>query len=282
MKSDNPPEKQHFLPIVYLKQFSVDGAASKPGSWIWRLTPELHLRVKVNDQNLTSFGYSRSDPFDAENQFTWLEKAYGKIMKRVWNLQAAESAEQYFMLIWMIVSLHLRNLAYENRTGAERIKLYNFLESEFVDQFVMNGEAAKTASADLFDWRVMIFHASRDLLTSDNPSLWINHGERLRPSLMLLPLTPRLCAVAYDRRFTDVRGNHFSDADATRTNWLQMMSSRKAAFLHRPFTPNEQTELRRFWARRAEPQGFVDSTSWRPNILHVPKRFDFQTKVTPS
>lgn len=276
---NNPPSKQHYLPAVYLKQFSVDGSDGRRRSKIWRLDRNICQLVTVEDQCRERFYNSEAEPAKAEKLFQNYENLYAQLACKIWAGEEAGSAHNYFGLIAFMLSLHFRNPSYKNLTKDERIVVYVNLEGEFLLQIlgvVVDPNHPSREHLEMFTkcWGVRLMRAIEDfLVTSDNPAQ-IFHQEGI-PRLITLPITPQCCAVAFDRRaFASVWSQELSKQDIERLNRLQVHSCVNALFSAAQQTTEDVQMVRGVWTKRNPPPGFVSDEDWRSNYRGI-EPFEF-------
>ncbi len=248
-------------------------------SEIWRFSSRLNKRVVVEDQCRERFFNSQSDPDRAEAVFQKYEDLYGRLAQRIWRGGQAGSERNYFGLVAFMVSLHFRNPAYANRTKDERIAVYVDLEGEFLLQSLgvrVDPAAPSREHLKLFTsaWAVRLMSAAEaSLLTCDNPSQ-IFHVDGI-PRLITMPVTPRCCAVAFDKRsFPSIYSQSLTMADIDRLNRLQICSCMEAIFSAEQATAADEAKIRILWGKRQPPPGFVDDREWRSNYRGL-EPFDF-------
>lgn len=275
MNKQKPPQKQHYLPVVYLRQFSVDGWSASRLSKIWRLSGIDHQCVPVDSQCHERFFYSATDAAGAEQLFQTFEETYGGLVGRIWGESESRGDRDYFGLILMILSLHIRNPAYENRQrGTSRIEAYKLLEQQVVHHVLMRGSPDVPTDQELLAllkhrWRVRLLATppSSNLITSDNPSVWYTATDSGDPHFMILPVTPLCCAVAFDRGMIDVRGSLLTEQDVETLNKTQAKSMLNALYGHTPFAHEDLRAAPEYWQTHVPPAGFIDETFWDMNVL---------------
>jgi hypothetical protein len=268
------PSKQHYLPCVYLKQFSVDGQTADRNSLLWRLSRHGHKQVPVESQCYERNFYSATDSVEAENLFQSYEDLYGTLAQRIWNGDPNRSIREYFGLMFFMVSLHLRNLAYEvSPKLGPRIEVYKLLESQFIHHHLMGSpDCASTLEQQLERlkdfWGVFVYTSASEnrLVTSDNPALWFSTDDSGNLHFMILPVMPNSCAIAYNREVISLAADPLSPADADVLNEAQVKSCLKALYSDAPFSEENQQESAEFWTRHKPPSGFINDQEWQPNI----------------
>ena len=284
MKEQGPPQKQHYLPVIYLQQFSVDGCNSLRKSQIWRLGHNSHEAVSVESQCHERFFYSASDPSSAEKLFQSSEKTYASLARLVWKWRQNRTDKEYFALILMIISLHLRSASYEVRQKRARIETYKLLEQQAIHHVLVPGSQNAITPEELFAilksrWRGRLLSCPLDytLITSDNPSVWFtvnNSGDR---HFMILPVTPECCAIAYDRSMLVVNGSVLSNTDVEVLNRTQVKSMLKALYSSIAFPEQYRSSVAKIWKTHTPPSGFIDETTWSMNVLQYTGSLSFVT-----
>jgi hypothetical protein len=276
--------RQHYLPAVYLKQFSADGPNATRTSSIWRLDQQRSVCVSVESQCAKDYFYSLCDPEGTEEMFRGMEAAYGRIAQKIWS--GEDSTERdFFGLILMMFDLHCRNVCYANRTQEENVHAYR-VRIHCLRQILM-GDTCGTVSDQQFGehlrtvWRVRLLKATRgdELATCDNPVLWFTFDETADLHLMVMPVTPFYCAVAFDRRFSRAVGSNLSTTDESHLNNLQVLNCCECLFTLNELTAGEQQSVRDKWKGREKPFGYVDEKQWSASLKLADRDcFSFLTK----
>lgn len=243
MPPQSPPKLQHYLPAVYLKQFSPDGQNATRKSSLWRLGDATHVFAKVENQCREPFHYSKTRPEQAENLFHEGEQLYGKALQHIWQGREA-TKRQYFGLIVMMMSLHLRNPAYENRSGLDNFEVYLGLEESFMSQVLIadsSGGKSRRERRPHFSacWRVIVMKTPDAIFTSDNPAVCCAIDDSRDVHFILLPVTPAFCAIAFDNRFLEIAGPMTME-DLSIIQTLLVGFSLEAVFSHRAFSDEEK------------------------------------------
>ncbi|MFO1501393.1 MAG: DUF4238 domain-containing protein [Verrucomicrobiota bacterium] len=276
-----PFKRQHYLPSVYLKQFSPDGAKAGRKSTVWRLDEKRHTKVTVESQCAESYFYSSGEAQATEEMFGEMEKAYGRIAQKVWTHQNP-AVRDYFGLILMMFDLHCRNRSYENQSGEENIYAYRARIQGLRNELLL-GAKENVSDTELLghlkaNWRVRLLETAADeLATSDNPSIWFTLNGTSGLHLIVLPITPHHCAVAFDVRHCDVTGNSLAEADQCLLNQYQVMVCGECLFTSSELSAEQQASVRRTWKKRERPSGMVDMEQWVLNLqrLRAEKQFGF-------
>ena len=282
MSQQSPPKLQHYLPAVHLKQFSPDGPKATRRSFVWRLGMTTHAFVKVEDQCREAFHYSKTKAQQAEDLFQEGENLYGKVMQRIWEGREATKRE-YFGLIVMMMSLHLRNPAYKNFSSLDNLDLYRGLEETFVAQVLMadfpDAQSPQERLANFSaTWRVTVMKTPEEIFTSDNPALCCAIDDLRDIHFILLPVTPTFCAVAFDRRFLEIVGP-MTVEDLLKVHTLLAGASMEALYSSRPFSKEERDDLNGFRVNQTRSEGSIDGGHWTPNFFILRELFSFFRKI---
>jgi hypothetical protein len=275
VNKQRPPSKQHYLPCVYLQQFSTDGPSAGRDSPIWRLSRHGHKAVPVESQCFERNFYSATEPAGAESLFGNYETMYGTLVQRIWGGHRNRNIREYFGLMFFIVSLHLRNPAYKvSRKLGARLDAYKLLENQFIYHHLMRAPEIVTTPDQHIErlkeaWGVFIYKSASEirLVSSDNPALWFTADGTGDLNFMVLPVTPHYCAIAYNREVINLVGDSLSLADADILNKAQAKSCIKALYSNAPFPEDDLQASAEFWRRHVPPSGFINDDEWQPNMI---------------
>ena len=272
---------QHYVSRVYLKQFSPTAKNE-----LWRFDGQEIVHKSVVSQCAEDYFYSSSDP----KFFQIMEDTYGTILDKRIKRGKTLTAKNRLGLILMMFDLHCRNPAYTNLTGKKNVDSYNALIHCL---HILLGESGTPLSSEqLFQhlrntWRVRLLETSCEpgLITSDNPALWFTFDEtedRKRLHFMLLPITPRCCAVAWDMRFVRVNGCGLTRDDQTGISFGQIQHCTRFVYCSSKPSLDELPEARLRWKERERPEGQVRTNSCDFNFLRCLKNdtgFSFLTSI---
>jgi hypothetical protein len=180
-----------------------------------------------------------------------------------------------------MLQLHCRNVMYENLTTKENVDAYRIRFQCLRD--LMGDENAPLSDNQFRDrWRVRLFETDdpNGLVTSDNPALFFTLDE-VRLHLVVMPVMPSRCAIAYDSRFFKATGNHLSAEDGSLLNLYQVRHCFECLFTSSELGMEQQAFVRQQWKNRMKPLGCVDEQAWTPNLLLFPEgdKFGFLLKV---
>jgi len=282
--------RQHYLPAVYLKQFSADGPAATRNSMIWRLDEQRHMRVTVRSQCAENNFYSSSDAKATEEMFQKFEGIYGRIAQKIWAREEPAKRD-YFGLILMMFDLHCRNRCYANETGEENIHAYRVRIHCLRNQLLMGKSSENVTDAELLThlratWKVRLLEptSGNELATCDNPSIWFTLDDTSDLHLIVMPITPYCCAAAFDTRYCHVTGGRLVSEDEVLLNRYQVLVCGECLFTSSELSMEEQASVRRTWKEREKPSGTVDRKQWTVNLQRLSdcNSFRFLTRVPAS
>lgn len=268
--------RQHYLPSVYLKQFSADGPRATRKSFVWRVDAVRAIRGTVETQGYEEAFYSRLAPEAAEELFKGLEMAYGLMLKRIW-LNGDPTSTEYFGLILMMFDLHLRGVGYKNLSPQDNATAYQRRAQSFLDQvLIADGRHGHSYAESLGHlkkhWRVRLLNAPSEngLITSDSPALWFVTAGDENVRLAIMPVTPGHLAVAFDARFFDVRGNDLTKQDADVLNHHQIHHCAAAVFFRDKPDNQDVATVQNALVARDTPGGTDDGEKWEMSVLRLP------------
>jgi hypothetical protein len=274
--------KQHYLPAVYLREFSVDPTHIDRDSKVWRCDLKIHSLVPVQTQCFGNHFYSKDRAEAVEKMFQNMEGFYGQCVRTI-KAGLPPTKDQFFGLVLMIFDLHIRNESYANETGQENLHAYS-LRLHALKTQILSGRKKDDLSDDdvarLLQerWHVRILHASEgnDFATSDNPSIWIA-SRRQKPTVQLaiLPVTPKHLAVAYDKTLVAVVGEQTAADDEKLLNLLQCSCANRAIYSFSPLSLEQQGFVREQLARPTKARGMTNQKSWGISLRRLTPGFEF-------
>jgi hypothetical protein len=282
-------KRQHYLPAVYLKEFSGDRKPTR-NSLIWRYDGSLSRQVPVESQCAEDYFYSKERPAEAEKVFHGMENLYPKFLARV-KAKQNPTGYEYFGLILMMLDLHLRGAAYLNETGGEGIAAYRMRFHAFKQQLLLGGLHESPTDDQVAEhlracWRVRVLESvsGNQFLTSDHPSAWASlFRHRKQLDIVVLPLTPRFTAVAFDKRVVDVTTNCTTAEDEGRLNRCQVVQALRAVYTSAELDAENRNWVGEIFAKKRQNKGQVNRNSWQATLLdgqHF-REFSFLRSVTP-
>lgn len=212
-------KRQHYVPRCYLKPFSLNGEGSAINLMNFSKSKTIR-NASLKGQCAKDYIYGQD--LVIENRLKELEGRYAEILRLLQAGGALNEEELRFVLGFM----HLQSMRTD--MAVQRLRL-SHLEMQ---NAVFNGQPVNPAEIDLSDKALMrdsiqMFQETvgliedlkvcfvknstqTDFITSDDPAIFTNryHFQRLRESsfgllssgaLLIMPITPRLLALAYDR-----------------------------------------------------------------------------------
>lgn len=231
------------------------------------------MPVPVETQCARRFFYSANDAGATETVFQQMEGAYGRIARKIWE-RRNPSERDYFGLILMMLDLHCRNPAFANLTGDENVTAYNAMIHCLRNHTLTNTPAGNVSDAQLLDhlrsvWKVCLLETTEDgeLATSDNPSMWFTLDDDSGLHLVLLPVSPRFCAAAFDARYCHVTSGTLQKADQELLNQYQVFVSRECLFTSSQLSAEQQEAVHHRWRTRVNSPGEVHRERWVVNLL---------------
>ncbi len=266
-------KRQHFLPCVYLKNFSPDGIRATRDSKVWRMDEARCACVPVKSQCAGDYLFSKQDPRKAEHEFQAIEEGYASALAKIWT-EGEPTVFEYFALIFATFDLYTRNIAHENLTGLEGVQAYNLRTLTMLNRLVVgNYEAEALSPAELKaqlmrSWGVRLFHTPvGEIVTSDHPALCFNWGKTSAIDFILLPLTPTVCAVIFDKRTTRTKGSTLTVDDGA--TLFDALVTHCNSCIYASSEPDKGVveTFRILWRRRSPPHTTTDPEKWALELI---------------
>jgi hypothetical protein len=278
---------QHFLPAAYLRHFSVDGERSTRRSDIWRTGMNGQDRGPVDSFCSGDYFYSKEDAESVEREFGKMEAFYGGLSGKFWRSENPSNERDYLGLAIMMFDLHLRSAAYA-RHPRDNYRDYLVRTSGFRNQLLFGQRDRASTEQEVVshfrkNWRIRILEAGpdRSFLTSDNPSLLFQARSSDTVQLVIMPLTPRCYAVAFDHRAFGFVSALATQDDETKLNQLQVKHCVDCVFTaEKPSDEQVQGIQRLLGARQPRSICKMDG-AWIANTHSIPtgESFDFVQEV---
>jgi hypothetical protein len=171
-----PYKRQHWLPAVYLKNFSRNPELGRR-AFVWRYDGKTMIEVAVESQCGANFFYSKEQAETAEKRFWQSETAYENCVKLIREKKPSSTVD-YFSLIFTIFDFHARNAIYANNTGKEGLYAYELRMGLLIREMLLGRQEGDLDDVEVFQhlhkyWRVRVLapSAGSGLMTSDNPAL---------------------------------------------------------------------------------------------------------------
>lgn len=141
-------KRQHYLPVAYLKYFSIDQSACDRDSWVWRFDGRQQKRVPVESQCSSDYHYSKQDPQTAESIFSKLESRYCAALDKIRAGREPSELECGNLLICMF-DFFIRNAVHQNHTGKEGIEAYQIRSRIFWNEIFLRKTAEFTKNVSV-------------------------------------------------------------------------------------------------------------------------------------
>lgn len=275
-------KRQHFLPCVYLKNFSPDGIRATRESKVWRVDQTRCAFVPVKSQCAGDYLFSKRDPKKSEREFQAIEEGYASALAKIWT-EGEPTVFEYFALIFATFDLYARNIAHENLTGLEGVDAYNLRTTTMLNRLVLgNFESDSLPPGEIKArlikwWGVRLFRTpGGEIATSDHPALCFNWGKTSSIDFILLPLTPTVCAGVFDKRTTRTQGNMLTADDGV--TLFDALVTHCNSCIYTSSKPDDGAveAFRMLWQRRSAPHTITDPEKWSLELITPrPNAFSF-------
>jgi hypothetical protein len=271
--------RQHYVPCAYLQFFDALGAPRGRESEVYVSSRDGHSRLtrvaKVGFQNWT---YSRARSHEAEALFQKLERDYPDFARRM-IADMDPGPVRGHLISTLMLDMHLRSPAYENRTAKERISMYPVITKALIGQLVAPGEDLDMRAAGMRlrqEWQVTAIKADNEtFFTSDSPTLIFSNSTQ---SLAIaMPISPQIYALTYNSRHLDLVHTSATDADVGLLNGLQVRYCMRDVFSHEPLLDTADWDTLQSVIERKRPERWIDHDHIRPNFIdpNLVLRFSF-------
>lgn len=270
-------KKQHYLPVCYLKNFSLQPELGRRAP-IWRFDGKTTREVPVDSQCREDYFYSKSRASLAERFFQSSEKLFVHFLSVVASGRIPSKADYYGLLL-SLFDMHIRTEAYENATGREELDAYKMRALGIKRVLVGRVESPPDPSDDEIisslqrNWRVGILPnlSEVELFTSTHPSiLWGERRKGETVNAVILPLKPNLLAIGYNRNFVRIEGNRVTTADALSLNRLQCHNASAAIFSARELKYSAAQAVREELELRRQVRATTSLDGWDMGALKFP------------
>lgn len=281
-------KKQHYLPAVYLQQFSEDQVNPSRNSFIWRTDLKGAKRVPLVSQCAKDYHYSKTEAEKVERMFAKGEGLYAEIVRKLKDRRGT-TIKDYYGLIILMADIHIRNAAQQNLTGDENIKAYQYLMVALRYLFLNRAgtepipEEQEVADHLQNYWRLRVVMAPRmsGLVTSDHPAIFIaSYHLSPRLQMILMPLTYAHMAIAYDWRMIQLTGKGMTEQDVGRFNNMQAQVAREAIFSGARLDAESEANAKELLSR-PKTTGKVLLEGWSGHFLRFPDQLPSFIRATP-
>jgi len=273
-------KNQHYLPCCYLKSFSIDEKPSK-NSPIWRSDKDRSIVVPVSSQWAEDYHNSKENSEETEKMFQAMENEYVRCLDKIVRGEK-NTVKDHFFLFLMIMDLHLRSVRYKNKTPHENIVAYRIRVQAFYKALAGNldsDQVSQEQAAESMEnfWRVRLFDVPLNeiLVTSDSPSLWFTIDESQNLDFAVLPLTPKILAVAFDTRKVSTIGSQLTREDVEYLNRNQCLHGHSCIFTSQEPSEEEKASLAKYLQGRPPLDVSVDEESWGIYFISLSGRDSF-------
>ncbi len=267
-------KRQHFLPCVYLKNFSSDGAQATRDSKVWRIDATRTAFVPVVSQCSGDYLFSKTDPEKSEGEFQAIENGYAAAIAKIWK-GGDPTVFEYLALIVAVFDLYARNIVHENQTGGEGVHAYQLRTTSLLNRLVVGNHSVNALPLpEIFEllkkfWGVRLFMTppGNEIVTSDHPVLCFNWGEGERIDFFLMPVTPTVCAAVFDKRTTRTVGHSLAAADGQFL--FHALATHAHSCLYTLGHPPDGavTAFRSLWKQHTDPRTVTDPEKWSLELI---------------
>lgn len=278
--------RQHYLPCAYLQNFSVDADQANRSSKVWRLDSKHVAPVSVDEQCFGNYLFSKADPSAAEAEFGVVEGGFAKAVKKI-RSGGRPTPEEYLSLIYATFEFHVRNLVHENDTGGEGMDAYHDRMTTMLNRLIVAHDSSEALSPEemlceiLKTWAVRLIRSLGPLLvTSDNPSLCFAWEVGRKASFFILPVTPQICAVVFDKRSTEICGDTLTESDGR--GFIDALARHCNRCVYTTNKPNDTLTkfCRSIWDTRIKVRSVTGETQWCTNLIR-PSQSDVFSFIRP-
>jgi len=185
---------------------------------------------------------------------------------------------------------HLRNAAHRNLTPLEGIGAYKKRHRIFWKSLFMGWESSAPTEEDVLHhakrhWslKILRIHPGHVFLSSDHPSVWLTFNNN-KPGLdmVLLPLTPSLIAVGYDKRVLEIVSDQVSLEDESTINSAQLANLDTCLFGSIAISSEQIQILKDHRVEKSPFQSEVRDDIWQLNLKRLPTEHFFSfVKIRP-
>lgn len=279
-------KRLHYLPSAYLKYFSVDQANCSRKSSVWRFDGSVQRCVPIESQCFGDYLYSKNEAAKVESQFQKRESNYCQIVDKI-RASQEPTGTNYGDLFLSMFDFYLRNAIHKNRTGKEGIDAYDQRIQMAFSQILLGRNDGELPRADIIDhilhfWRVEIISIlpNSQFVTSDHPSVWITvrkFPESPKPELQLimLPISPKHAAVAFDRRVLEIINHQASLGDVVKLNVGQVENADRCVYMSERLKDDDIAVVKKYFTRKPASPCEVNQGGWKLILQYLPVEHHF-------
>lgn len=244
-------KRQHYLPVVYLREFAVDSTLPRPKLRIWRFDGTQSQNVSVEGQCSGNYFYSRENAEPVEKMFGGMERFYAESLATIRRDQALPPSDLYGLILAM-GDFHARNAAYVNKTGKDNHHAYQLQAGALMGALTGNlkGNISQDAIVNhlIARWTAYLLPCDGEntpLIASDNPVVCFASGKRSpRLSLLLMPIAPDCLAVAFDHRIHRITREFLTVEDVGELYHLQCRCALRCVYSWKQLSPQHEEGVR--------------------------------------
>lgn len=258
--------RQHYLPATYLSQFSLDPSQGRRAR-ILRI-PRSGASCEVSAESQCAQNYFYSEDTAAEKA-AWgaLESDWRPIVTESFNAQISGTFAA--RLAMQLISLAVRNAAFENASSDERLEITQRVQASLFFHAGIKVGKAREAPVLPPTWRGHVIKTVEEhlFIASDNPVIFFGHPSSNRLSCLGAPLSSRSWAFVYD---LDLWISPHLGPPASPPTWaaylnhLQCVSSHSAVYFSSQIDKIEELCARYFQDQQAVGARFTDK------VIHAP------------
>ena len=230
-------KRQHFVPVVYLRNWSTDPKRRNRRSKIWRYQIDRHTSVEVRAEieGCEEYFYSRFAAEYAERSFHEMENDYGLISDSIISGATADSPREQLQWLLIATDLFVRNAVHSNETAAENYDAYRQRSIMFMKQ--LSGLEETTDMQEICDklveeWKIHFLRLNATpethLITSDVPCFPL---QLMGPKqhCFYMPVAPSVAIIA-SKNDVQVDDSRLTEKDVTFLNQAVVVNAQNALY----------------------------------------------------
>ena len=267
-------DQQHYVPVAYLRNFAINPNGKRETLEIWKFDGKQNSREFIEEECVGDCHYSKSGDKGVFDQW---ERWFAKFMSDGPSASTCLVKSTQKQILAFILHLHLRGVSYNDKTGRDRMEVCYVLVEQLHQIFRFPPDLDPSARQKHLDkvWSVKLLRCtSGELATSDSPVVCYGCDET-KLDLLLLPLRPDLCAIAYNRFKFKIISDEIQAMDEERLDCIQVKSRYRALYTNAPLSTERKECIKKIWNTVTKSSGFVDPCLLKYNILGFPPRSPF-------
>ena len=257
-------KKQHYLPCVYLGNFSseLDRNIRKRNLYRNDGRGRPNVRVPIESQGVEDFYYGVLGADEVESDFGGVERDYGRIYQDVASVYPVRKDLKKLLAHFLVILTRgkaVQNLLTKPFYQAFSLALYQFGEHYLYDQQLTELRDERfTRYLQNRYVEVILTSRGKELITSDNPALVLTDNRGKSMLLGMLPLSPSKLLVIYDKTNVQFKQTRLSESDVSAINGLQAANSIQAVYSDTPLDSEALEKLDGLFQRRLGPNIVVE------------------------